>query len=102
MTKRAVIIRYKKLDIFIIIPTGRRIATSTSKIKKISVVIKNRIEKALRAFLKGEKPHSNGVIFSCSFKDFSLITKFNKYITRGIRTAIIMKGVSINIYEPHQ
>jgi len=97
VTSKAVINKVVKFDIFIIIPIGKRIATSTSKIRKIKVVMKNRSEKALRAFLNGEKPHSNGDIFSCSFSDFSLIKKFNKYIIIGIIIAIIINGVSINI-----
>ena len=78
-------------------PIGKRIATSTSKIKKINVVIKNRREKVLRVFLKGENPHSNGVIFSCSLRDFSLIRKFRRYMIIGIKRPSSMKGVSISI-----
>lgn len=49
---------------------GIRIATSTSKIKKIIVTMKNRREKGIRAFLKGSNPHSKGVNFSRSLSDF--------------------------------
>ena len=52
-----------------IIGSGIRIAISTSKIKKIMVTMKNRIEKGIRAFFDGSNPHSNGVNFSRSFID---------------------------------
>lgn len=49
---------------------GSRIATSTSKIKKMIVIKKKRNEKGMRALLKGSNPHSKGLNFSRSFKDF--------------------------------
>lgn len=39
---------------------------STSKIKKIIVIKKNRIEKGNREEFKGSKPHSKGDVFSRS------------------------------------
>lgn len=41
-------------------------AISTSKIKKITAIRKNRKEKGKRADLFGSKPHSNGDVFSRS------------------------------------
>ena len=45
---------------------GRRIATSTSKTRKIIAIIKNRREKGIREFEKGSNPHSKGEDFSRS------------------------------------
>ena len=55
-----------KFDIFKVIIIGRIKAISTSKIKKIIAIKKNRIEKGFREELKGLNPHSKGEIFSCS------------------------------------
>lgn len=41
-------------------------AISTSKIKKIIAIKKNRIENGTREEFKGLNPHSKGDIFSCS------------------------------------
>lgn len=41
-------------------------AISTSKIKKIIAIKKNRIEKGIREEFKGLNPHSNGDNFSWS------------------------------------
>lgn len=62
------------------------------------MVIKNRRENDLRAFLKGEKPHSKGVIFSWGRLDFSLIREFKNNINNGMMIAKIIKGASINIF----
>lgn len=43
---------------------GRRRATSTSKIRKMTANKKNRREKGLRAEFFGSKPHSKGVAVS--------------------------------------
>lgn len=86
-----------KFDILKITPIGSKTATSTSKIKKIRVVIKNRRENVLRAFLKGENPHSKGVIFSWEIIDFSLIKIFRNSINIGMAMAIIIKGANVNI-----
>lgn len=51
-------------------PRGRMSTISTSKIKKIMVIRKNRREKGARAFFTGSNPHSNGDSFSRSFVDF--------------------------------
>lgn len=60
------------LEKFKVIIIGRIKAISTSKIKKIIAIKKNRIEKGRREEDKGLKPHSNGESFSCSIKDFFL------------------------------
>lgn len=49
-----------------IIMAGIIKAISTSKIKKITAIRKNRKEKGKRADLFGSKPHSNGDVFSRS------------------------------------
>lgn len=55
-----------KFEYFVVIIIGRTSAISTSKIKKIIAIKKNRIEKGSREELKGLKPHSKGDVFSCS------------------------------------
>jgi len=50
--------------------------TSTSKIKKITVMIKNRNEKELRILWSGSNPHSNELSFSRF--SFALIGFMNK------------------------
>jgi len=45
---------------------GKIKAISTSKIKKIIVIKKNRIEKGIREEFIGSKPHSKGEDFSRS------------------------------------
>jgi hypothetical protein len=47
-----------------VIIIGKINAISTSKIKKIIAIKKNRIENGVREELKGLNPHSNGDIFS--------------------------------------
>lgn len=108
------IIKFRVLEILVKIPKGNNKAISMSKIKKIKVVKKNRIEKGLRAFLKGEKPHSKGVIFSRSLLDFSdniiasviTIIDINKdIIIDDIRINInifISKWMNIKIIKQHQ
>jgi hypothetical protein len=54
-------------DILKEIIMGRIKAISTSKIRKIMAIKKNRIEKGSRDELKGLKPHSKGDSFSRSF-----------------------------------
>jgi hypothetical protein len=45
---------------------GKIRVISTSKIRKIIVIKKNRIEKGIREEIMGSNPHSNGEIFSRS------------------------------------
>lgn len=49
---------------------GKRRAISTSKIKKITAIRKNRREKGSREDLLGSKPHSKGDLFSRSTIEF--------------------------------
>lgn len=49
---------------------GKIKAISTSKIKKIIAIIKNRIEKGSRVEFEGSNPHSNGELFSRSIRAF--------------------------------
>jgi len=59
-----------KFDLLIIIIIGKIKAISTSKIKKIIAIIKNRIEKGSREEFDGSNPHSKGELFSRSIKAF--------------------------------
>jgi hypothetical protein len=58
------------LGIFRISGRGRIRAISTSKIRKITAMRKNRKENGSRADLVGSNPHSKGDIFSRSNSDF--------------------------------
>lgn len=84
-------------ELLLRIPMGRIKAISMSKIKKIKVVIKKRSEKGLRAFLKGEKPHSKGVIFSRSLIDFSLVSSVAKMKTEVINKLVDTNKDNVNI-----
>jgi hypothetical protein len=55
-----------RLEVVMITVIGKSIAISTSKIKKITAIKKNRREKGSRADLFGSNPHSNGELFSRS------------------------------------
>lgn len=68
---------------------GNNKINSTSKIKKIIEIKKNRNEKGKRAFKKGENPHSNGLIFSLS-KFILFPTKIPK------KKIIILKSILNN------
>ena len=94
----------KKIDLIIIhdsmfddnITTviGSSSAISTSKIKKITAIRKNRNEKGSRADLFGSNPHSNGDLFSRSSmfffdnKDVKIITVV--VITRATVAVIVI------------
>lgn len=68
---------------------GKISAISTSKIKKIIAIKKNRIEKGIREEFIGLNPHSKGEIFSCS-KKFFLLSIEDKIITiKAINKMII-------------
>jgi hypothetical protein len=64
--KEVVIFHINRLDIFIIGMTGNNRTISTSKIKKIIVIKKNRKENGSREDLLGSNPHSKGEFFSRS------------------------------------
>ena len=55
-----------KFDNFKVIIIGKINAISTSKIKKIMAIRKNRIENGIRDELRGSNPHSKGEDFSRS------------------------------------
>lgn len=55
-----------KFDALNRIIVGNNRVISTSKIRKITVIRKNRSEKGIREDDLGSKPHSNGVAFSRS------------------------------------
>lgn len=75
-----VIVHHIKLEILKIIIIGKIKAISTSKIKKIIVIRKNRIEKGRREEFIGSNPHSKGDVFSRSFIVF-FANNEAKYIT---------------------
>lgn len=59
-------VQHNKFEILKIIVIGKIKAISTSKIKKIIVIKKNRIEKGIRDIFMGSNPHSKGELFSRS------------------------------------
>lgn len=65
---------------------GRISAISTSKIKKIIAIKKNRIEKGIREEFKGSNPHSKGEVFSRS-----VIIFLDKIEARSITIVTIIK-----------
>lgn len=74
---------------------GRINAISTSKIKKIMAIKKNRSEKGRREDLFGSNPHSNGDLFSRSTIDF-----FDKREASIITITAIIKIIKlINIVK---
>lgn len=62
---------------------GKIKAISTSKIKKIIVIKKNRREKGIREEDKGSNPHSKGEDFSWFSKDFLEIKDANEFINKA-------------------
>ena len=71
--------------VFIEIISGSRRVISTSKIKKITAIRKNRRENGQRADPLGSNPHSNGEFFSRS-----VILFFDSNEENIIRTAVII------------
>lgn len=71
---------------------GRIRAISTSKIKKIIAIKKNRMEKGSREEFIGLKPHSNGESFSRSEIFF-----FLKTVERAITIKAIIKMIQAMI-----
>jgi len=65
-----VVVHMIKLEYLITTIIGRIRAISTSKIRKIIVIKKNRREKGSREEVFGSNPHSNGEHFSRSIRDF--------------------------------
>lgn len=86
-------------DVFIIIVIGSRITISTSKIRKITAIRKNRNENGIRADLFGSNPHSKGDLFSRSSIDFfDSIVAINIIIVDNRRIIIIAVIVFMIIY----
>lgn len=86
------------LEICTIEARGKSRVISTSKIKKITAIRKNRSENGNRAVPFGSKPHSKGEFFSRSeivfFDNKEAIIITTPEIKRIIRTAIIIRIVS--------
>jgi len=72
-------------------------AISTSKIKKMIAIKKNRRENGIRAELKGSNPHSKGDDFSRSYRDFFEINEASSITTNAIIKIIVMINNSLNI-----
>jgi len=85
------IIKLENLKIKII---GRIRAISTSKIKKIIVIKKNRKEKGRREEDFGSNPHSNGDLFSRSTKVF--LERIEARIITINEIIIIIEAIKIN------
>lgn len=88
----------------IIIIIGRIKAISTSKIKKIIVIKKNRRENGKREDLLGSNPHSKGEHFSRSVIDFfdnkeakNIIIIVNKIINKLINKVIKIIYTKLNL-----
>lgn len=85
-----VIVQFIKFDVLIIIIIGNKRAISTSKIKKIIAIKKNRNEKGNREEFIGSNPHSNGEHFSRSNKVF-----FDNKVANIITTIVIIKIINV-------
>lgn len=85
-----VIVQVIKLENLIIMIIGRISAISTSKIKKIIVIKKNRNEKGRREEDFGSNPHSKGEDFSRSTKVF-----FDKIDANNITIIEINKMINL-------
>lgn len=73
---------------------GSKIIISTSKIKKMIEIEKNRNEKGCRVNEKGSKPHSKGVFFSLLKKFFFLI-ELARIIIKAVTNNEIKKKIII-------
>jgi hypothetical protein len=72
---------------------GRIKVSSTSKIKKMTAIRKNWVERGRRAELMGSNPHSNGEGFSRSLNSFLARRKFTKI--RAVEITIMRIEVEI-------
>ena len=81
---------------------GSKRVISTSKIRKITAIKKNRSEKGNRADPLGSNPHSNGEFFSRSVIVF-FANKDAKIITKDLmtRVRIIEKSNTIIAFSRH-
>jgi hypothetical protein len=77
-----------RLEMGRIIIIGKSRAISTSKIRKITAIKKNRREKGNRDELLGSNPHSKGDLFSRS-----IIVFFDKIEARPITTTTMMAKI---------
>lgn len=84
-----VIVQINKFEKLNVIIMGRIRAISTSKIKKMIAIKKNRIEKGAREEFKGLNPHSKGDIFSWLRVSFFLNIKANIITIKEIKKMII-------------
>ena len=82
--------------ILIIEANGRRSVISTSKIKKITAIRKNRKEKGNRALPLGSNPHSKGEFFSRSVIVF-LARIEDRIITTDLINRIKIVRIIVNI-----
>lgn len=92
-----IIIHDNKFDLYIIIVIGNSSAISTSKIRKITAIKKNRNENGRRADLFGSNPHSNGDLFSRSSIDFFDNNVVNIIIMVESKIIIEVAVIVINI-----
>lgn len=83
-------------DVFMIIGIGNNRVISTSKIKKITAIRKNRRENGIRAVSNGLNPHSNGEDFSRSLLVFILIIVARDIIICA-KIIIIVRKVMVSI-----
>lgn len=87
-----VYVQIKRLDDFRVKIIGKINAISTSKIKKMIAIRKNRIEKGSREEFIGLNPHSNGESFSRSAIFF-----LPRIVERAITIKAIMKIIQAMI-----
>jgi hypothetical protein len=81
MKNKVVVTHHMILEVLKIITVGKIRAISTSKIRKIMAIKKNRIEKGRRAEFIGSNPHSKGDDFSRSILAFFERTEANPITT---------------------
>jgi hypothetical protein len=79
---------------------GSRMAISTSKIKKMIAIMKNRSEKGIREVENGENPHSKGEVFSRSRLVFFPRVVAVIIIAKAISKIIVKSLVKVNISSP--
>lgn len=85
-----VIVHIRRLEYLIIKIIGRIRAISTSKIKKIIVIRKNRRENGRRDDDLGSNPHSNGDDFSRSIRVFFDKIEAINIVNTAIKKIIIL------------
>lgn len=94
------------LESWMVEANGRRRVISTSKIKKITAIKKNRREKGSRADPLGSNPHSNGEFFSRSVtvffdnKEAKIITKDLMIRVNTIEKSKIIIAFSKSKFSP--